>query len=193
MKKFTIIMRGTSPLLMHSAQLSDEFNPVTLAMKKITSKKTNKTEDDRWELRRLEFAGSLYFDADLGPYIPAENIEASIANAASLTRKGKDVKRGMKIVNAVNPLAYHGPRTIDELWAKRDEFAHFASVKVQTARVTRTRPIFREWACEADGIYDPNVIDQESLESWIEKSGQLIGLGDWRPRFGTFEVTFKEH
>jgi hypothetical protein len=191
MKRFTITVQGTAPLLMHNAQLSDEFNPVALEMKKITAKKTKKTDDDRWELRRLEFIGGLYFDQEAGPYVPAANIEASIAKAAGLTRNGQDVKRGVRITTDVNPVAYRGPRTIDALWADANH-VHNASVKVGQARIIRTRPIFREWITEAEGIYDPTVIDMESLKMFATKAGQLIGLGDWRPRFGTFDATIQE-
>lgn len=192
MKKFTITLTGTAPILMHNAQLSDEFNPVTLEMKKITAKKTKKTEDDRWELRRLEFVGGLYHDVDYGPYIPAVNIEASIAKAAGLTRNGQDVKRGVRLTTDVNPLAYSGPRDIDDLW-KDPNHVHNASVKVGQARIIRTRPVFRNWAVEAEGIFDPSVIDLESLKQFAEKAGNLIGLGDWRPRFGTFETSITEN
>lgn len=191
MKKFTITLTGTASLLMHNSQLSDEFNPIAVEMKKITAKKTKKTEDDRWELRRLEFVGGLYYDTDLGPYIPAANIEASIAKAAGLTRNGQDVKRGVRLVTDVNPLAYRGPRDPDALW-KDATFVHNASVKVGTARIIRTRPMFRDWMTEAEGVYDPTVIDFESLKQFVDKAGQLIGLGDWRPRFGTFDAQLVE-
>lgn len=191
MKKFSMIITGTAPLLMHNSQLSDEFNPVVLEMKKITAKKTKKTEDDRWELRRLEFVGGLYYDNVAGPYIPAPNIEATIAKAAGLTRNGQDVKRGVRILTDVNPIAYSGPREPAELW-KNGGFTHNASVKVGTARIIRTRPIFRNWVTEAEGIYDPEVIDLQSLKMFTQKAGQLIGLGDWRPRFGTFDAELVE-
>jgi hypothetical protein len=191
MKKFRLTLSGTAPMLMHNAQLSDEFNPVVLEMKKITAKKTKKTEDDRWELRRLEFVGSLYYDQDAGPYVPAANIEASLAKAAGLTRNGQDVKRGVRIVTDVNPLGYRGPRNPDDLW-KESSFVHNASVKVGTARIIRTRPIFRDWITEVEGVFDPTVVDFESLKMFAEKAGQLIGLGDWRPRFGTFDAEIEE-
>lgn len=191
MKEFTLTLRGTAPMLMHNAQLSDEFNPVTLEMKKITAKKTRKTEDDRWELRRLEFMGGLYYDELAGPYVPAVNIEACLAKAAGLTRNGQDVKRGVRVTTDVNPLMYDGPRERDVLW-KDANHVHNASVKVGTARIIRTRPIFRGWVTEAEGIYDPTVIDLDSLQQFAVKAGQLIGLGDWRPRFGTFEAEVAE-
>lgn len=193
MKKFTITLTGEAPLLMHNAQLSDKFNPITREMAKITAKRTKKTDDDEWELRRLEFMGGLYYDPDLGPFIPAENMEASLAKAAGLTRNGQDVKRGVRINTAQAPLMYDGPRDRDGLWNGGDTagHAHFASVKVGQARIIRTRPVFRKWMVEFDGIIDPNILDPESLDEFLGKAGTMIGLGDWRPRYGTFTHELK--
>lgn len=191
MKRFRLTLTCTAPLLMHNARLSDEFNPITLEIKKITAKKTKKTDDDRWELRRLEFMGGLYYQQDAGPYIPAANIEASLVKAATLTRSGQDIKRGVRIVTDINPLGYQGPRDPDDLW-KDANFVHNSSVRVGQSRIIRTRPIFRGWITEAEGIFDPSVVDIESLRGFAETAGQLIGLGDWRPRFGTFEAGIEE-
>lgn len=188
MIKFVLTLEGTAPLLMHNSQLVDEFNPIVKEMKKITDKRTKKTEDDRWELRRLEHLGSLYYEEGVGPHMPAQNIEASLAKAAGLTRNGQDVKRGVRITSPIIPLVYQGPRTPDELWNDPNH-VHNASVKVGMSRVIRTRPVFRQWILEADGILDPNIVDLESFTDFAVKAGSLIGLGDWRPRFGTFNAT----
>jgi hypothetical protein len=39
---------------------------------------------------------------------------------------------------------------------------------------------------QADGILDPGVIELEDIRQIADTAGQLIGLGDWRPRFGRF-------
>ncbi|SLD35244.1 hypothetical protein [Mycobacteroides abscessus] len=193
MKQFTIEIRGINPLLMHNSRLSDEFDPIVKAIKKITAKKTKQTEDDRWEKRRLEFLGSLYFDETVGPYMPGLNIEQCLLHAARMTKNGKDIERGLRITSDINPIAYDGPRDLDGLWDKGNAaHVHNASVKVQRARIIRTRPVFRQWATVAEGMFDPEILDFESLLSFGEKAGQYIGLGDWRPRFGTFEATIKE-
>ncbi|MDB2192120.1 hypothetical protein [Mycobacteroides abscessus] len=193
MKQFTIEIRGVNPLLMHNSRLSDEFDPIAKAIKKITAKKMKQTEDDRWEKRRLEFLGSLYFDDTVGPYVPGLNIEQCLLHAARMTRNGKDIERGLRITSDVNPLGYDGPRDLDSLWGGGNPaHVHNASVVITRNRIIRTRPIFRHWAVEAEGVYDPGILDFESLLSFGEKAGQYIGLGDWRPRFGTFEAIIKE-
>ena len=190
MKKFRITLRGTAPLLMHSARLADNLDPIVKEMQAISSKRT-KTDDDRDELARLEFMGGMYFAPEVGPYIPGENIHATLIAGAKLSKKGAPLNRAMILTTDVNPLAYTGPRTVDAMWAD-PAFRSRKSVRVQSNRVTRTRPRFTEWACDAEGMLDLNVLDFGDLQRIADDAGLLIGLGDWRPRFGRFEATVEE-
>ena len=185
--EFTITMIGVRPLLMHSARLANPLDAVVKSMKAVSKKKT-KTDDDHEEMARLEFAGSLYIHADLGPFIPGENIERCLVDAGKITRKGTALTRALFIDTDMNPLIYTGPRTVEGLW-KDENFRHVASVKVQQNRVMRTRPMFKEgWEVTAHGVLDTSVLDFVELESIAETAGNMIGLGDYRPRFGRFTV-----
>lgn len=190
MKKITITINGTSPLLMHSARLSNPLDPIAKAMKRVSSKRV-KTDDDYLEMARLEHMGGLYFDDEIGPYVPADNIWRCLQDAAKKRKLGQQIKSGLIVTTDVNPLAYDGPRTIDGLW-EDENFRHQASVKVQTSRVIRTRPIFQQWATEAEVIYDPTQLDHTQIEEVAELAGTLIGLGDWRPKFGRFESSIEK-
>lgn len=181
---FTITITGTAPLVMHCARLADPLDPVTKAIKKITGKRT-KTDDDQEEIARLEFVGSLYMDGDVGPYIPGENIQRCLVDAGRVNKLGVKVTRGVFISTDVNPLGYRGPRTADALWAD-EQYRHRASVKVGTSRTMRCRPIFRQWKVEASGVLDTTQLGIDDLQMIADNAGLLIGLGDWRPRFGRF-------
>ena len=50
----------------------------------------------------------------------------------------------------------------------------------------RCRPWFPEWTVQAEGILDPSVLELDDLTTIADNAGSLIGLGDWRPRFGRF-------
>lgn len=187
MARFRLTCRGTTPLLMHNARLSNPLDEIAKAMKRVSAKRT-KTEEDYEELARLEHLGGLYFDPDVGPFLPGQNFERCLVDAARITKAGKKIERGVFVETDVNPVAYDGPRSVDDLW-KDQNFRHTASVKVQTSRVTRTRPQFRQWATEADGVFDPAIINLDELVEIAATAGRMIGLGDWRPRFGRFEAT----
>lgn len=188
--EFKVYFTGTKPLLMHNARLSNPLDPITKAIKRISSKRT-KSDDDYEELAHLEFLGGLYIDVELGPIVPGQNIERCLVDAAKITRAGKKIERGVFVTSDDNPLLYVGPRSAEELWADLN-FRHTASAKVQTNRITRTRPQFRRWEVEATGVLDPTVISLEELGEIAERAGQMIGLGDWRPRFGRFEAVVEK-
>lgn len=186
MKKFTLTLTGVTPLLVHNARLADPLDPIVRQTKPISGKRS-KTEEDHLELARLEFIGGLYYDQDLGPVMPAMNIEAALRDGAKTFKKGKDVSRGLQITDMVAPIAYKGPRDIEGLWGNGEsEFVHRTSVVVQRNRVQRTRPVFNNWAIEVEGVFDENIFDEDMLNTICETAGMMSGLGDYRPRFGKF-------
>jgi len=190
MKKFSLTITGSLPLLMHNARLCDPLEPITKKVKKLTSKR-NKTDEDHEELAEAEFGGGLYFDPDIGPYMPGENIAACILKGARLNKLGTKVERGVLITTDINPLAYDGPRTIAELYADKN-FVHRKPVVVGTSRIIRTRPMFPEWRTQAEGLLDESQIDVDQLVQAIENAGLFIGLGDYRPRYGRFTAVLEE-
>ena len=197
MTDFRIHLKGTAPLLMHNSRLANPLDPAAKALKKATSKRT-KTDDDHEEIARLEHAGSLYLDSDVGPYIPSDNIWRALFDAAKKHKFGVKLKEGVvfdanlhgpKTIAGVNPLSYAGTaRTAEALW-KDENYRHLASVKIGTSRTMRCRPVFRDWQVEAVGFLDPNILDFADLVLVAGTAGQVIGLGDWRPKYGRFEAT----
>lgn len=187
--EFTITLIGNYPYIMHSDRMVDALDPITKAHKKLTSKKTGKTEADAEEISRLEFVGALYLDAEFGPYLPGDNIQRCLLDASKMNRLGTKLERGVFIDSDVNPLAYTGPRDQDGLWAD-PTFRFRKSVKQgtskQSPRLMKTRPIFRQWRCQAHGLLDETQLNFEELVMVAENAGTFIGLGDWRPRFGRF-------
>ena len=54
----------------------------------------------------------------------------------------------------------------------------------------RYRPIFLEWATEVQVAVNTDVLDVREVQKAIEDSGKLIGVCEYRPRFGRFEVSY---
>lgn len=189
-KKLTMDITGTTPMLMHSARLADPLDEIARAMKKVSAKRA-KSEEDYAELARLEFMGGLYFDEQYGPFVPGDNVFRSLVDAGRKRKLGQKVTTGLFVATDVNPLVYVGPRTVEELWAD-GRFRHSASVKVGTSRVVRTRPVFQEWSTSVELVLDTELLDLDDLRQLVDISGAIIGLGDWRPRFGRFEATLIE-
>lgn len=183
----TYKIKGITPIIMHNGQLSDPLNEHTQALAKLTSKR-KKTLDDHKAVSKCEWYGGLYVDPDTGvPCLPGEVIEAALCEGARKYKLGKAAKGGL-IVAGNFAIEYNGPKNVDKLYADGG-YVKRASVKVGMARVIRTRPIFPEWSCTFDVQWDASLVnDEETLTEIVEAAG-MSGIGDWRPKFGRFEIS----
>jgi hypothetical protein len=58
------------------------------------------------------------------------------------------------------------------------------------AKIMRYRPIFRNWSLSATVVVNEDVVNINEVKKALVDAGALIGLGDYRPRFGRFNVEF---
>jgi len=174
---------GDAPLIMHNGSLANPLSQGAKQLKQVTSKK-KKTDADFERMAEIEFKAGLYIDEDRGPVIPGENIEATIYNAAKITKEGKIAKSACFVPKAA-VLQYDGPRDADGLW-QDERFRNCVGVKVGMSRIMRTRPIFNEWSAVIEVEFEDSVVNQEQVERWVHSAGTQVGLCDWRPRCGRF-------
>ena len=190
MKQIKVKLTGISPLLMHSDAGANKLDPRVKAHKALTSKK-KKTEDDDAAIAKSEYLLGMYWDKDIGPFLPTQNIRATMIEGARVNKRGKDVASGSIILEPRTALAYKGPRDPEQLFS-RPEFVDSRGVVVQRQRIMRYRPRFNDWACEVEIHFDPEKIDEADLMVSLENAGKYVGLGDFRPAkngtFGRFEV-----
>lgn len=187
-KQLRCKITSVSPLLMHNGQLADPSNPIARKMKAITSKR-KKTEADFAELGRLEWMGGLYIK-DGKPIIPGTLIEATLTNAAKKLRLGKEAQQTI-LCPEDSPLVYDGPMDMDALW-QDENFRLVVGVKIKTSRVIRTRPRFNQWSIDTAIVFDDQQLSESQVKEICVIAGQQIGFGDWRPKFGRFDVCFGE-
>lgn len=176
---------GTRPLLMHADVLADPLNPLTKPHKELTSKR-KKTDEDHEAIARSEWRASLYYDEEVGPFMPGVNIEASIIAGAKLSKLGAQIKRSVEVMDGKCRLDYSGPRAVEKLWA--GGFYDARGVKVQSARLIRYRPLFRQWGLSFTLAFDPESIDRNQIIKCVSDAGDYCGLGDYRPKFGRFHA-----
>ena len=133
-------LRGTKPLLMHNIQLANPDNVWAKRISEVT-KRRKKTEEDRLDLARLEWFGSLYVEQGR-VVMPTTNVLKCFKETAKITKEGKTLTRAVVPTDISSPLLYAGPLDIEGL-SKLDEFRDQTLVNVRGQRVVRTRPIFR--------------------------------------------------
>lgn len=189
MKNVTYTIRGTTPMLMHSERLANPFDPLTKAIKAISGKR-KKTEDDLLEMARLEWLGGLYHDEDAGIHLPGYNLFAALIGGGKIHKLGTAIKRAALVVDDKVPVVFDGSKTPEKLFLDKS-FVDMRSVKVGTAKITRCRPIFKKWECTFSLAYDENSIQRSELDQSLTSAGMMVGVGDYRPRFGRFEVVGK--
>ncbi len=158
---------------------SVEMNP---EIKQISSKRA-KTDADYEEMARIEFLAGLYLD-ESGPILPAYMIEAAILGGAKKSKEGQASKSGCFCLEHAR-LEYDGPRQANELW-EDERFRFSAIVRVQTSRVSRMRPVFREWSAIIDINIEDTLVNPARVDEWLTAAGSQVGLGDWRPQYGRF-------
>lgn len=181
-QKYRLI--GVAPLILHNGQTRDPLNHFAKALKKVSAKR-NKTDADHEEMAKIEWYASLYL-SDGRVCMPGENLERLVLDAAKKLKLGKQVQAGV-FCPGVAIIEYHGPETVDELW-EDPRFRFTTAVRVNQSAVMRTRARFDRWSFEMEIRYDPQMIDLAQLHQIMTIAGESIGCGEWRPKFGRFEV-----
>ncbi len=182
----TFRITGTAPLLMQAETLANPLHELTKAHKAVSLKK-KKSEDDYLWLLESEWSAAMYYAEDIGPFIPALNIEGCLAEAGKIHRLGKTIKQAIRVVDDRHKLEYDGPRKKEKLW-QSGKHADVRGVGVSGKKIMRCRPIFLSWATQFDVEFMEDVIDKADIIRVAEEAGRRIGIGTYRPRFGRFNV-----
>ncbi len=191
-------IKGVTPILMHNGGMSNPLNPIVRAIKS-TTKKRLKTDEDLELLAKLEWLGGLYTtqpmnfniqgynvtDVSAGhPCIPDSVLESSIIAGAKKFKLGVQAKSGIRISGNSTLI---GVKTVADLFADPN-YMDVRSVKVGQNRVMRCRPIFSDWAIKFTVEYLPEALDEAQVREIVEMTGKMVGLCDYRPKYGQFVV-----
>jgi len=176
-------------ILLHNGQTADPLNKFAKAMKSITSDRTlKKTDDGILELMRIEYEAGLYLNAKKQVIIPSRVLEANIAEGARKTKEGKSALAG-SFVDCDAVLQYAGgPLTVKQLLDSEDHRLT-VGVGVNNSRIMRTRPLFTDWSATFEVSVLAEMAGSTALKTWLTNAGKFIGLCDYRPRYGRYEVT----
>ena len=189
-------IQGTRPILFHSGALVDPQNEFAKRLKDVSGKRA-KTDADHKEMAKLEFLGSFdgYVDEGGNILIPEANILAAIVKGAAKFKKSPAAKEGvLGLVDGDAKFVFprKGDKSPESLW-ESGEFVDRRRVVVQRSSIMRTRPKFKEWSCEFTLEVDETLCNLGEVRQWLDATGSRVGLGDYRPMFGRFElVEFEE-
>lgn len=183
-----VVISGDAAL-QHNGQAVDPLNKYAKAMREIHKDKARKgTEEGIVALGNVEYEASLYLDAKGRVIWPSRVLEACIAAGAKRTKEGKSALAAM-FVDTDGVLEYEGgPLSVAKLIASEDHRLT-VGVRIQQSRLMRVRPFFKNWTASFEVSVLGEQVNTSTLTTWIENAGSFCGLGDWRPRYGRFELS----
>lgn len=190
--KATVQIRGVTPLLIHNGRTASPLDAYAKKMKAITSKR-KKTEEDIRDLLMIQWEASLYWDKEIGLYMPVENILACILKACKKHKMGPQVS-GFVFDEAIGfPIMTNNHDNFDAL--KADEENKFIkTVTVQRAKTLSCRAIFNAWEITFEFSIDEGMITFDEVKTVLQTMSQRVGLGVWTPshpkpgNFGKFLI-----
>ena len=179
-------------ILLHNGQTADPRNAYSKALKVISGKR-KKTDADYEQMAKLEWMAGVYISQQRF-VLPVHVIESAVIAGAKKSKNGVQAKCGLFFEDDAL-LTFdgcpEGPITDQVLGELFDGGRHVLTigVKVGMSRVMRTRPLLRNWQARVEFQYDPDVLNEREILPILEDAGRLVGLCDWRPKYGRFEVT----
>lgn len=139
------------------------------------------------ESKKLQFEASQYRDKG-GLYQPASHFEGALITAGSAEKYKGAKKYGFLLKGGIRVFPEH---VLYAKTVKPEPFGCWAVVENgrKKSRIWRVRaliPAGSKLSFEIE-VFN-NEINFESLKKCLEYAGGFIGIGDWRPKYGRFEV-----
>lgn len=170
----SITIRGAADLLFH------RWNCESVAAKAGAAKNSKAKKSD-------DIASYVWRDESGGICLPGEYLRQSIIMAAKFRQDPRSPRKSaMDLFKAglvcLTPLAPLGVDECDYLDTRR--------VTVQRAGINRVRPAMRAgWEASFDlQVLTPEYISAALLNDVVTMAGRLVGVGDFRPTFGRFQI-----
>lgn len=180
----SVTIQGVSPILFHAWNV-DAVEEKGKAAKGSAAKKSDNVES------------YVYRDEDGNICLPGKYLVGSITDkkkgAARYRQDPRSPRKsavdlyqaGIVPLTLLAPIGRAGKKTM-QTWDYLDR----QRVVVQQSGITRTRPAFMEgWTATVDmQVLLPDYIPPTVLLSVIEDAGRFVGVGDYRPTYGRFQV-----
>jgi len=120
--------------------------------------------------------------------VPSEQFRMAIINAAKFKQDPRSPRKSaMDLFKA----AIIGLEPLCSLGVKDWDYVDQRRVRVQQNSITRSRPAINTgWKVTVElQVLLPEYVSQELLNEVMQSAGRLMGVGDFRPTYGRFQVT----
>lgn len=174
----SMIVEGVAPILFHA------WNCEAVAEKGRAKKGSSAKKEDNIE-------SYVYRNSAGALCIPGEYFRMAIISSAKFVQDPRSprksamdlFKAGVAVLSELCPLG-------TEKW----DFIDQRRVQVQRSGITRRRPaMFAGWKVAVDlQILLPEYITPHLLSDVASRAGRLVGVGDFRPTYGRFQINHFE-
>lgn len=170
-----IEITGSSSLIFHRWQ-NEYVEEKSKASKGSKAKKTDDIET------------FVYRDNEGNICIPGEYLRQSIIHASKFRQDPRSPRKSAMDLFKAGIIV---ETELASLRTKKWDYEDRRRVLVQRNAITRTRPAFSKgWKAKFQIlVLLPEYISSDELHDVIINAGKLIGIGDFRPTFGRFQIT----
>lgn len=167
-------LEGVCPMLFHRWN-NESVEAKAKAKKGSVEKKTDDIESFIWRNDKGELC------------VPGEYVRQSIIHAAKYEQ---DPRSPRKSLMDLAKAAIVSLTDLASLGVKEPDFLDKRRVVIQRNAVTRTRPAMKEgWKATFILMVNlPEYIGHQRLNHLLQQAGRIVGLADFRPSFGRFQV-----
>lgn len=169
-----VTIQGTADILFHKWDC-DAVKEKADAAKGSKSKKTDDLESYVYRNDKEELC------------IPGEYLRMSVINAAKFQQDPRSPRKSAMDLFKAGVVSLSN---LCSLGVKQWDYEDRRRCVVQRNAITRTRPAMKAgWKITVQlQVLLPEYITQDLLNSTISSAGRLIGVGDFRPTFGRFNI-----
>ncbi len=169
-----IELEGVCPMLFHRWN-NESVAAKARAKKGSQEKKTDDIESFMWK------------DEKGFVCLPGEYVRQSVIHASKYEQDPRSPRKSlMDLMKA----ALVSLTELASLGVKEPDFTDMRRVVIQKSAITRSRPAMRAgWKAKfVLQINLPEYVPAQRLNQLIQQAGRIIGLADFRPSFGRFQV-----
>lgn len=170
----TVKIAGVADLLMH------RWNCEAIEAKAGAGKNT--------KAKKMDDVESYVYRMDSGNLgLPGEYLRMAIIGAAKFKQDPRSPRKSAMDLYKAGVVAL---TNLSDLGVKNWDYLDKRRAVIQRAGINRVRPAMKSgWRLSVDfQVNLPEYISPEDLNDTIAMAGRLIGIGDFRPTFGRFQI-----
>jgi hypothetical protein len=173
--RVSVTIKGTAPILFHRWSC-EAVAEKAAAAKGSEAKKTDNVESYVYRIKESNHLG-----------IPGEYVRQACIGAAKYRQDPRSPRKSMMdLTEAILICETH----LADLGTAQWDYLDQRRVVVQRSGVTRQRPAMEEgWEASFEFcVLMPQYLPANDLLSLLNQAGMLVGVGDFRPSYGRFQV-----